>query len=56
MAALRLIAAIDRAFGVTIAVTAAGAHAFPLRTFCAVVFAGRALRFALLVGAAVLAS
>jgi len=36
--------------------TAAGALALPLRTFCAVVLAGRALRFAALVAAAALAA
>jgi membrane protein YqaA with SNARE-associated domain len=35
------------------AATAAGALAIPAPTFCAVIFAGRALRFALLVAAAV---
>jgi membrane protein YqaA with SNARE-associated domain len=36
--------------------TAAGALAIPARTFCAVVFAGRALRFAVIVTVAALAS
>lgn len=40
----------------SLAATAAGALAVPLRTFCAVVLAGRALRFAILVGAAALAA
>jgi membrane protein YqaA with SNARE-associated domain len=40
----------------SLAATVAGALAIPARTFCAVIFAGRALRFALLVAAAILAS
>ena len=40
----------------SLAATAAGALAVPLRTFCAVVLAGRALRFAVLVTAAALAA
>jgi membrane protein YqaA with SNARE-associated domain len=40
----------------SLAATAAGALAVPLRTFCAIVLAGRALRFAILVGIAALAS
>jgi membrane protein YqaA with SNARE-associated domain len=36
--------------------TAAGALAIPVRTFCAVIFAGRALRFAALAAAAALAA
>jgi membrane protein YqaA with SNARE-associated domain len=40
----------------SLAATAAGALAIPVGTFCAVVFVGRALRFALLVAAAALAT
>lgn len=40
----------------SLAATAAGALDLPVRTFCAVVFAGRALRFALLAAAAALAT
>ena len=40
----------------SLAATAAGTLAVPLRTFCAVIFAGRALRFATLVAAAALAA
>lgn len=40
----------------SLAATAAGALAIPLRTFCAVIFAGRALRFAALIAAAALAA
>ena len=40
----------------SLAATAAGALAIPARTFCAVIFAGRALRFALIAAAAALAA
>jgi membrane protein YqaA with SNARE-associated domain len=40
----------------SLAATAAGALAIPLGTFCAVIFSGRALRFAALVAAAALAA
>jgi membrane protein YqaA with SNARE-associated domain len=40
----------------SIVATAAGALAVPVRTFCAIVFAGRALRFSVLVATAALAS
>ncbi|HWU86245.1 MAG TPA: hypothetical protein VN253_03185 [Kofleriaceae bacterium] len=40
----------------SLAATTAGALAIPFRTFCAMIFAGRALRFALLTAAALLAA
>ena len=40
----------------SLAATVAGALTIPARTFCAVIFAGRALRFALIVAAALIAS
>jgi len=54
-----LVLAASAVFGLppfSLVATAAGALAIPARTFCLIVFAGRALRFAVLVAAAALAA